>query len=397
MVEWNDILEVELKTHIEEFNRIYKCLNKQLLPKQETVDNHIKNIVAEFNNIQTIIHESYSTFLSKDEQQIANTFFSSYRDKLIRIFARVGSRIKVPIDGQLVDIKVLDLEIEAPEIVVMAQKPTELLRLSAQTINKNYAGDPLGLNAFINSINLLEAVTEAANIPTLKDFIISKLEGKALEAIPPEPATILEIKNALKANIRPDSSKIIEARMLALRNDNMSSQEFAKKAEELSDALKRTLIVEGISQIKATEMVIEKTVEMCRATARSNLVKSVLASSSFNDPKAVIAKLLVETNNETKERQVLNYRSDNNNRFSNNSFQRKFPTNLNPGNNSNYQNNKFRNPNRFNGFQNQNKFNGNRNKNYHNFQKNVNVRVTEAENSGTPQDLQLGDIHPEEN
>lgn len=103
----------------------------------------------------------------------------------------------------------------------MPQTQEDLLRVAAQTINKNYVGDPLGIQSFINSIELLELIKIAANVDFLKQFILTKLDGKALECIPANPATILVIKNTLKANIKPDNSKIIEGRMLALKNDNM--------------------------------------------------------------------------------------------------------------------------------------------------------------------------------
>lgn len=105
---------------------------------------------------------------------------------------------------------------------IMSQTKTDYLRLAAQTINKNSSGDPLSLTAFINSIELLETIVTAENMPVLKAFILTKLEGKPLQAAPADAATIEIIKNALKDKIKPDNSKIVEARMLALRNDNMT-------------------------------------------------------------------------------------------------------------------------------------------------------------------------------
>lgn len=59
-------------------------------------------------------------------------------------------------------------------------------------------------------------------------------------------------------------------------------------------------------------MTINKTVEMCRASAKTQLVKSVLASTKFDEPKEVLAKYIVEVtgeNKEAKEAQVLKYNS----------------------------------------------------------------------------------------
>lgn len=184
----------------------------------------------------------------------------------------------------------------------------EFLRVAAQTINKNYDGDPLALNAFINSIELLAELSTDVLEPIFLRFVKSKLTGKALESIPTEVESIADITNALKAHIKPDNSKVIAGRMLALRVDRNKMVDFTQQAEQLADALQRSLIIEGISQAKAREMTIEKTVEVCRNAARSDLVKSVLAATPFDGPKEVIAKFVVESATEVKEKQILAFK-----------------------------------------------------------------------------------------
>lgn len=190
----------------------------------------------------------------------------------------------------------------------MAMTVVEFLRISAQTINRNYDGDPLALDAFINSIELLEELATRELQTTFLKFIKSKLEGKALESIPADVANVAGIKAALREQIKPDSSKVIAGRMLALRVDRSKMVDFTQQAELLSEALQRSLIVEGISQAKAREMTIEKAVEVCRNASRSDLVKSVLAATPFTAPKEVIAKFVVESATEYKEKQILAYR-----------------------------------------------------------------------------------------
>lgn len=185
------------------------------------------------------------------------------------------------------------------------------------TINRNYDGNPLCLNAFINSIELLKELSHDGLRAIFLRFIISKLEGKALESIPANPADVNEIITALSRQIQPDNSKVVAGRLLALRPDRSKLAEFSEQAEKLADSLQRSLIIEGISQAKAREMSIDKTVEVCRGAARSDLVKSVLASTKFDSPKEVIAKYVVESATEDKEKQILAYRAfqrQNNNR-----------------------------------------------------------------------------------
>lgn len=126
----------------------------------------------------------------------------------------------------------------------MAITNIEFIGLCAKTISKNYDGNPLARNAFINSIELLKTLCPAEHKTILITFIKTRLEGKALESIPNEPENIDEILDALRTNIKPENSKVISGRMLALRLDNKKVQDFSRQAEELADAFKRSLIVE---------------------------------------------------------------------------------------------------------------------------------------------------------
>lgn len=91
--------------------------------------------------------------------------------------------------------------------------------------------------------------------------MLTKLEGKALEAVDSSD-NLTAIVESLKKNIKPDSSKVVLGRMLAMKLNKLGSQEYAAKAEELAEALQRSLIIEGINREKAKEMVIDKTVEI---------------------------------------------------------------------------------------------------------------------------------------
>ncbi len=48
-------IHAEIAVHFLEFDRIYKCLKKRKIPKNESRDKHITSIIIEFNDIKTII------------------------------------------------------------------------------------------------------------------------------------------------------------------------------------------------------------------------------------------------------------------------------------------------------------------------------------------------------
>lgn len=190
----------------------------------------------------------------------------------------------------------------------------EFMKTANGTINRNYKGDPLGLTAFINAVQLLKTMAEDNQAALLFSFVKAKLEGKALEAVDDTVDNIDELIRQLKAKIRPDNSKVISGKMMALKMQRQNPQTFAKEAEELADALQRSLVIEGISYTKANEMTIDKTIEMCRASAKSDVVRSILGAAQFTDPKEVVAKLLVETATDHTEKQVFAFEKYNNNK-----------------------------------------------------------------------------------
>lgn len=182
------------------------------------------------------------------------------------------------------------------------------LSFAAKQLNKTYGGDPLELTAFINSINLLKQIGPT-HLVILGVYIKTKLTGKALESVPDDVVGVDEIVAALKANIKPDSSKVIEGKMMALKMDTSKTVEFTEQAEKLAEALQRSLIVEGITHAKAKSMAVDKTVEMCRQAAPSNDVRVMMgaAQATFTDPKEAIAKFVVESATDKKEKQIFKF------------------------------------------------------------------------------------------
>lgn len=116
----------------------------------------------------------------------------------------------------------------------------------------------------------------------LFQIVLTKLEAR--EFITSNIVTLEEVKNTLKEKIKPDNSSVVKGRMANLKLKDGKSTEFAEQVEKTDDALRRTLIIEGMTSKKANEEVIEKTIEVCRRNAKSILVKSVLEATRFEDP-----------------------------------------------------------------------------------------------------------------
>lgn len=232
----------------------------------------------------------------------------------------------------------------------------DFYNLCARTFSEIYAGDPLALRPFIHQIVMIQnrcQTDEHENI--LRDFIMSHVKGIAADLLPAEPESVDEIKRILLSKIKPENAKVVKGRMMALKADRNNLSEFTKKVEQLSDHLKRSLILEKVPLELANEMVIEDTKELCRSNTGSVLVKASLLGNNFKSPREVVANFVIESRKVVEENQILSFRQTNSNSgrgFGN--FQRR-------GNNygRNF-NNYGRNSNSYNHSQNQNQ-NQNRN------------------------------------
>lgn len=189
----------------------------------------------------------------------------------------------------------------------------------AKQIPKPYDGDPLLLSSFIAKLESIQEDTVDNLIETTIKWIKGMLIGRAAEAVAPEVVTFAELIAALRLRIHPDSSKVIEGKVAALKVKNGDFNTFAEKAEELSEALRRAYIDEKIPHDMANTMAIERTADMCRAATGSSVVKSAMVHSAlFKTPKEAVATFVVQSAKDRQEQhQVLAFRRGNVQNFGN--------------------------------------------------------------------------------
>lgn len=142
---------------------------------------------------------------------------------------------------------------DSPKNAKMPQTSTDFLKLAASIINHTYSGDPLKLESFLSEAKLVNDLAEDANKELCVKFIEAKLEGKALECIPEDADPLIDISEALRSDIKPKNSQVIEGKILALRLVRGNFSKFSEEAEKLAEAFRRTLVVERgrHSQIKS--------------------------------------------------------------------------------------------------------------------------------------------------
>lgn len=354
-----------IKTYTDAFQLTAKrILKTHLSNNQDKLNEYRTDIVKAYNKIVDYVSRKYDSYNSKQKEE-AYTIIQACKDKLESCFARlecsysIDENLLVNVDiekigppkcvrredaeeesdsdqAQETDLNTTLLDLEKPALQqpstsgekpkVVAKKNNNIeeimenmsnaqfLKMASGHLSK-YSGDPLSLQSFIDSVKLLESL---ATNNDLKAFLVAlvrtKIDGRARELISDDDNTVEAILTKLRSSIKPDNSKVVEGRMLAIRLNMNSSSEFAQKVEELSDAYRRALVIEGISHAKANEMAVDKTIDLCRANARSDLVKSVLEASRFEQPKDVVAKLLTQIGKVQHEHQVLSYTRNSNQR-----------------------------------------------------------------------------------
>lgn len=395
----------------EEFKNATKTVLKANISKNlETLNANCIRITISYNNLVNGINQ-HLIKETKENQEALRTWLYWAREKVLKSYEVLNCNYYVPPNFNKIDPLVTFKDIKNKPSLPSTNKKSniskmselnalDVLKLVSTTINKNYSGDPLGLQSFIDSVSLLKTIVTSSTLQdVLKQCILSKLEGKAREAIANEPDSVDKIIEFLKENIKSEKSQVIEGRMQALKADRVSLQEFSKRAEELAENLRRSLIMEGVPSNKAQEMTVEKTVQMCRASARSDLTKSVLASTQFKDPKDVVAKFIIEINSENQEKQILsvqqkrgnqNFRGNRGRRYNYDTSQNSTNRQNNNGrgrNNGSYGNRRNYNNNTNHNYDNNSNYSFNNPNNYNNreFGYNNQQNVRFLENQETPE------------
>lgn len=385
---------------VQEFNKVAKRIanykNKTLPTDQSKIEKYKADLVNALNDIRAYANETNNSLIRDDKVKLKD-LVHELDCKFLAHLAILRFTAEIPCDYADIELNkvteidtntahnisaiVSDIEEETDDNQVLTSKDKNNVPSSStqitfgnldtdetimtdfefalkinQLIKKTYSGDPNELESFLEAIELAELGATVENTPALIKCIKQKLVGKAREALPAQINSVNEIKIALKAKIKQDNVNVVLGRLLALRSDKTSMQNFQEKAEELAEKLRLAYISKGIPSDVAKQMTIEETVNMCRFSAKTQLVKSVLASKEFAEPKEVLSRFVTEItqeNKEIKEAQVLSFGGGyrgNNRRRGRGNFNHNYNNNYGNRNgsydNRNYQNNNYRGNNR---------------------------------------------------
>lgn len=339
----------QYKTLKEEFMRIakniyiYKTENRTL-PSQTKINKDVNNLFDAYDNLVTLIVSIFETQSTEAKEFLRKDVEHYFKPKLIQTLVAYNLTVDLPTDFDIINrgavtkctleqsqelanesgastslvtenladstpiIEPIEEQTEQQQNAqnnnqcntqshTMVQTIAEFLAQTGPFLKHKFDGEPSKLEGFLNDVDMIIGMVEANNAPVKAfcvKFIKSKLEGRASECMPDEVNTVEDITNALKRNIKAESSKVIEGKVTALRVKNGDLTKYSEEAEKLTEALRRSYISEGLTKEKARQMTIEKTIDMCRRSARNDIVKSVLSSTSYDTPSEVIAKYITQ-------------------------------------------------------------------------------------------------------
>lgn len=229
-----------------------RILKSELTTNEHTLNSYKENIITAYNDAINFVNKHIDRDISKATRDALIQFGIQSKFQLCLTRLNCSYEFSDSETIQLVDpLQVQigrvrsseeqrfpersDEESENFQDADMTMTPADFIAFAAKTITKNYAGDPLALTAFVNSLNLVNTIAGTAHADLFVTFILTKLEGVALEAIREDVRTVNGIVDALKAKIKPESSKVVSARLMSLRLDRSKTQDFCKNADELAE------------------------------------------------------------------------------------------------------------------------------------------------------------------
>lgn len=299
--------ESELLQQHPELNKPAKQTKKGTLSNASSQSTHIDVQPSTSTGFQTNDNSVDENFESAESEQSSTSSTNTVVDRTISTEIQNTSETSDPINTQQqqqVALSNSSQHSSSTESVNMVQTTGEFISLAGRIMNYRYDGDPTQLNSFLNDIELVEGLVEPNNANVTAycvRYIFGKLIGKASECMPEQVTTLQTIKDSLKAGIKEENSKVVVGKMAALRVMKGDFSTYHKEAEKLAEQLRRSYISEGLTKIKANEESIDKTKEMCRRAARTDVVKSVISSSHYQTPAEVIATFITQNDLARKE------------------------------------------------------------------------------------------------
>lgn len=263
----------------------------------------------------------------------------------------------------------------------MAEQAKEKFINTYSKLLPDYDGKFENLGRFIDACDLLKDSAGTTHVQTAIKLIQTKLGSVPRTYITNED-TIDKVVEKLKNSIKPDSSKVINAKLMSIKQGNKTPHDYIKDIEEMTESLNIAYINEGMPPALAESQSVDGAVRALIANINNPQVKTVIQSADLKTINDVSTKFLSAATEQANNKAQIFYHKKFNRRGNRNQYGR---GRNNYGGNNSYRGN-YHNGNSYRG----NRGRGNyRGRNNYKGNPNNNQSVRYAENFQYPQ-LTLG-------
>lgn len=264
---------------------------KKYTPKGESVRNDIRdNLIQLFNAYTGYLAVSWNS-LDVAEKSLAKQNFFYIRDKVVRSFQALNVKYKVPLTCvEKIDPFVIEDDLSEDENLDTEMSAVEFFNLASKLVPNQYDGSPDNLRSFLDALDLLSK-NSTGQADNAVAYIKTRLIGKARDLITNE-TTVEQVISKLKAGIKGDSSRLITAKILNLKQNLKDTAVFATEIENLAESLKRAYISEGVPYEVAGTYTTETVVRSFSQNANSEKARLIVEAGSFNTVQEVVTKFV---------------------------------------------------------------------------------------------------------
>lgn len=349
---WNDLVS-KLEISKSKFNQSFKCLNKTKTPKDKTQIKHLKILIAHHNKIANEIAQAYHLLSPDQEIQITN-FFQTIKTRLSVLFTRLNKEFQIPnnltdsieakfseseeessgtedsdkdsdkdsdtedlapplelsvLEGDSNSVNNSDKKIPNPDnssdkkILKMTMTPAEFINTAAKLL-PDFDGKFENLQRFLDALSLLDTIKES-NESIAVTLIKTKLLGTARNLINSENS-IESIKATLVAKVKGNTTQAVTAKLLNIRQNNKSPNDFAKDIEETTKLLQNAYISEGLTPELAETYSTQTAVKAVIKNANSDKIKIIMQAGQFSSVNQAATKF-IESSSDVDASTHINY------------------------------------------------------------------------------------------
>lgn len=302
-MDWIDIIGVARIIKEQNFDRSYKSLKVDRPIGNETLGRHLKILFEALEKIRTFLKGYYDN-LTPSHKIAAEAYFLDVRNKLANLLESKGIEnrlsvsfhdevvfyIKLEEVGENIDCesltKLFDIANEAGN---MTQSVTDFLGLATRVI-PDFNGSSENLQSFLDALDLIDSVKETHKQIAVR-VIKTKLKGTARNLISSE-GTIKDIIITLRKSVKGESTEVITAKILNIRQGNKTANSFVSEIEELTKALSNAYISDGLPVELAQKYSTQVAVKTMSKNASSDRVRLIMESGNFSTMNDAVSKFV---------------------------------------------------------------------------------------------------------